>query len=55
VADVLTEVTIRRAAAAVSAYAADPSNAPRWYANVESVEWKTSPPVEVGSKVPEFA
>jgi hypothetical protein len=55
VVDVLTEVTIRRPAAAVSACAADPSNAPRWYVNIESVEWKTSPPVEVGSKVPESA
>jgi uncharacterized protein YndB with AHSA1/START domain len=49
--DVLTEITIERPVAEVAAYAADPSNAPLWYVNIESVEWETPPPVVVGSKV----
>jgi uncharacterized membrane protein len=49
--DVLTQTVIDRPADVVSAYAADPSNAPAWYVNVESVEWKSEPPVRVGSQV----
>ena len=49
--DVLTETTIQRVVADVASYAADPTNAPEWYANIESVEWETEPPVAVGSKV----
>ena len=49
--DVLTETTIPRPISVVSAYAADPTNAPEWYANIESVEWETAPPVAVGSRV----
>ena len=42
---------IARPRAIVSAYAADPSNAPDWYVNIDSVEWKTPPPLQVGSEV----
>ena len=49
--DVLTEATIERPVAEVASYAADPTNAPEWYANIESVAWETEPPVAVGSKV----
>jgi uncharacterized membrane protein len=49
--DVQTETTIDRPLEVVSAYAADPSNAPEWYANIESVEWKTAPPLQVGSQL----
>ena len=49
--DVLTEITISRPAAVVAGYAADPANAPAWYANIESAEWQTNPPLRAGSEV----
>jgi uncharacterized membrane protein len=49
--DVFTKIVIDRPLERVAAYAADPSNAPEWYANIESVEWKTEPPVAVGSRM----
>ncbi len=48
--DVVTELTIERPVELVSAFAADPSNAPAWYANIDSVTWETPPPLAVGSK-----
>ena len=49
--NVLTDIIINRPAAAVSAYAADPSNAPAWYVNIESAEWKTPPPLRAGAQI----
>jgi uncharacterized membrane protein len=49
--DVLTEIVIDRPIESVSAYAADPTHAPEWYANIASVEWQTPPLVKVGSRV----
>ena len=49
--DVVTEIVINRPRAQVAAYAGDPSNAPRWYVNIESVDWKTDPPIRVGSRI----
>jgi hypothetical protein len=48
--DIQTEIVIDRPIDAVAAYAADP-NAPAWYANIESIEWKTPPPAGVGTRV----
>ncbi|MEO8049195.1 MAG: SRPBCC family protein [Acidobacteriota bacterium] len=49
--DVTTEIVIERPPEVVSAFAADPDNAPKWYVNIESVEWKTPRPFRVGSLV----
>src|SRR5437870_5292693 len=49
--DVLTDIIIDRPLAAVSAYAADPDNAPKWYVNIKSVEWLTPRPVAIGSRI----
>lgn len=47
--DVTTEAVIDRPRSEVAAYAGDPSNAPRWYSNIDSISWKTQPPLRVGS------
>ena len=49
--DVTTHATIDRPIDVVSAFGADPTNAPDWYVNIESVEWLTAPPPTEGSKV----
>lgn len=49
--DVATSIVIARPRPIVSAYAADPDNAPLWYANITSVEWTTPPPLRVGSRI----
>jgi len=48
---VLTEIVINRPRDVVAVYAANPTNAPEWYVNIDSVEWKTAPPVQVGSRM----
>jgi hypothetical protein len=49
--DVQTQVEISLSREAVAAFAVDPDNATLWYANIKSVEWKTAPPLAVGSEI----
>jgi hypothetical protein len=49
--DVVTETIIDRPRDEVAAYAGDPGNAPDWYVNIQAVEWKTPPPLRVGSRL----
>jgi len=49
--DVVTEVHIAVPPQRVAEYAGDPANAPQWYANIDSVQWLTEPPVALGSRM----
>ena len=49
--DITTEIIIKKPIHLVADYAANPDNAPEWYVNIRSAEWKTSKPLSVGSRV----
>ena len=49
--DVLTEIIIECPCELVAKFAGDPTNAPQWYANIESVDWQAPPPVQLGSRM----
>ena len=49
--DVVSEIAIARPRADVAAYACDPDNATEWYENIKAVEWRTPPPLAVGTRL----
>ncbi len=49
--DVTTETVIKCSRDKASEYASDPDNAPKWYVNIKSVEWKTAKPLTLGSQI----
>jgi len=49
--DVETEIEIDRPRDEVATYASDPDNATAWYENIEAVEWRSPPPLDVGSRL----
>ena len=49
--DVTTSIVIECPIAKLAHFASDPDNAPRWYENIESVEWETPRPLVVGSRI----
>ena len=51
--DVLTQIVIDRPIDQVATFTTDPTNAPQWYANIKSVEWKTTPPLVLALSTPE--
>ena len=49
--DVTTDILINVSIDKVSAFASDPDNAPLWYVNIKSAEWKTPKPLSDGSQI----
>lgn len=47
----MTSIEILCPISKVSQYASNPDNAPEWYVNIQSAEWKTPKPLAVGSKI----
>jgi hypothetical protein len=49
--DVVTEIEIARSVDTVSRFAMNPDNAPRWYRNITSAEWRSPRPLAIGSRI----
>jgi hypothetical protein len=49
--DVSTEIVIDRPRHEVAAFAIDPDRLPLWFVNIRAIEWKTEPPVQVGTRL----
>lgn len=49
--DVTTEIVISRPRHEVAAFAVDPDRIALWYVNIRAIEWKTPPPLGVGTRL----
>ncbi len=49
--DVITQTVIARPRHEVAAFAVDPDRLPLWYVNIRAVEWKSGPPLRVGTRL----
>lgn len=49
--DVTTNLIINRPISEVADYSGNPDNAPTWYVNIKSAEWRTSKPLTIGSLI----
>ncbi|NET32392.1 MAG: ATPase [Cyanothece sp. SIO1E1] len=49
--DVNTEIIIDKPVELVASYAMNPDNAPEWYVNIDSAEWRTAKPLTLGSQI----
>jgi uncharacterized membrane protein len=49
--DVTTSIVINAPLKNVFFYAINPDNAPEWYVNIKSSEWRTAPPLREGSQI----
>jgi uncharacterized membrane protein len=49
--DVFTEIEINCPRDKVADYASNPDNAPEWYVNIKTADWKSEKPLRVGSIV----
>ena len=49
--DVNTEIIIQQPRETVANYAMEPDNAPKWYVNIDSSEWLTPKPLQLGSQI----
>lgn len=49
--NVQTEILLSVPLEQVAAYVGNPDNAPEWYVNIKSAEWKTPKPLVIGSQM----
>jgi uncharacterized protein YndB with AHSA1/START domain len=49
--DVTREVVIARPRHEVASFAVDPDRIPLWYTNIRSLEWRSDPPLAVGTRL----